>query len=87
VVDGRTLSQTMMMVLNRCKFLCVSVNFLITSDYCLLTKIKTSDVKVTLLSLQTGIGKRSALKVPKASPSFFAIKNSTLMLFRASAAK
>jgi len=47
VVDGRTLSQPMMLVLNHSKFLYVSVNFLITSDYCLLTKIKKkTNVKV-----------------------------------------
>lgn len=40
VVDGWTLSQPMILVLNHCKFVYVSVDFLITSDYCLLTKIK-----------------------------------------------
>ena len=46
VVDRRTLSQPMLLVLNHCKFLYVSVYLLITSDYRLLTKIKKTNVKV-----------------------------------------
>ena len=74
VVDGRTLSQPILLVLNHCKFLYVSVNFLITSDYyCLLTRIK-NQCESTLLSLLTDIRMRSALKVPKASSSFLALR-------------
>ena len=77
VVDGRTLSQPMMLVLNHLTFLYVSVNFLIASDCFRLTKIK-NQCESTLLSFLTYIRKRGALKVPNAPPSFLAIKNSTL---------